>query len=91
MSINVKDLAEVVADKCAITKVKAIEGLEAAFASIVTQLTAGNKVFISDFGEFSILEKPARKARNPKTGESVQVDAYKKMQFKPAKAFRKIK
>jgi DNA-binding protein HU-beta len=91
MSINVKDLADAIVEKCGVTKVKAIEGAEALFASIITQVTAGNKVFVSDFGEFSIINKPARKARNPKTGETVQVEAYKKMQFKPAKAFRKIK
>ena len=91
MSISIKDLSEAIVDKCGITKAKAQEGVIELFARIVTQLAAGNKVFISDFGEFSILEKPARKARNPKTGESVEVAAYKKMQFKPAKAYRKIK
>ena len=91
MSINIKDLADAIVEKCGVSKVKSIEGVEAVFAAIITQVSAGNKVFISEFGEFSIIDKPARKARNPKTGETVNVEAYKKMQFKPAKAFRKIK
>lgn len=91
MSITIKDLADAIVENCDCTKVKAIAGVDALFLKVITQLMAGNKVFVSDFGEFSIVDKAARKARNPKTGETVMVEAYKKMVFKPAKAFRKIK
>jgi nucleoid DNA-binding protein len=92
VTIYVKDLAEVIAERCGITvKQKAQEITQEVFDKIIAQLNAGNKVYVSGFGEFSFLDKPARKARNPKTGEQVDVGAYKKMVFKPVKEFRKIK
>ena len=92
MTIYVKDLAEVIAENCGITvKSKAQEITQKVFDKVISQLVAGNKVYVSGFGEFSLLEKAARKARNPKTGEQVDVAAYKKMVFKPVKEYRKIK
>lgn len=90
MSINVKDLAEAIVEKCGVPRLSAQEGAVELFARIITQMHAGNKVVIPNFGEFSLIVKPARTARNPKTGEAVNVATYKKMEFKPVKAFRKI-
>lgn len=91
MTIYVKDLAEVIAESCGITvKAKAQEITQKVFDKIVSQLQAGNKVYVSGFGEFSLVAKPARKARNPKTGDTVDVPAYQKMVFKPIKEYRKI-
>jgi nucleoid DNA-binding protein len=91
MSIDIKRLSEVLALNLDIPKFKAQEAVYDLFQNILTQVQAGNKVFISDFGEFSLASRPSRKARNPKMGESVQVEAYSKLTFKPAKILRRIR
>lgn len=46
------------------------------------------KLSLKDFGVFSIRVKAARKARNPRTGEPIDVPEGKAVSFKPANAFR---
>ena len=51
-------------------------------------LIAGEKVQIVGFGAFEVKERPARKARNPKTGEEIQIGARRSPMFKPGKALK---
>ena len=48
----------------------------------------GEKVQIVGFGAFEVKERPARKARNPKTGEEIQIGARRSPMFKPGKALK---
>jgi DNA-binding protein HU-beta len=45
---------------------------------------------INDFGKFKKVDRPARKGRNPFTGETIQIKASKKVRFLPAKALKEI-
>ena len=58
------------------------------FEEIKEQIKAGNSVNIPDFGSFQAINKAARVARNPRTGEAVQVPAKKAAKFKISKAFK---
>jgi nucleoid DNA-binding protein len=51
-------------------------------------LKNGENVIISGFGTFHIRVRKARKARNPKTGESVKVADRIYPAFKPAKSLK---
>lgn len=51
-------------------------------------LCQGNRVEIRGFGSFGINHRPARKGRNPKTGEIVAVPAKSAPHFKPGKELR---
>ncbi len=53
-------------------------------------LKAGEKVQIVGFGSFEVKERPARTARNPRTGEEIKIDASKAPVFKPGKALKDI-
>lgn len=55
------------------------------FSEITNALVAGNRVELRGFGAFSIRERNARTARNPRTGEKVQVDAKRVPFFKMGK------
>ena len=46
------------------------------------------KVQIVGFGAFEVKERPARKARTPKTGEEIQIGARRSPMFKPGKALK---
>ena len=66
-----------------------IEGVVAAlFDSITDQLAKGGRVELRGFGAFSTRGRDARVGRNPRTGESVQVNAKRVPYFKPGKEMR---
>ncbi|MBA3577168.1 MAG: integration host factor subunit beta [Sphingomonas sp.] len=58
------------------------------FDSITDQLAQGGRVELRGFGAFSTRKRDARVGRNPRTGESVQVDAKRVPYFKPGKEMR---
>ncbi|HUG45919.1 MAG TPA: integration host factor subunit beta [Sphingomicrobium sp.] len=60
----------------------------AVFDSITDQLAHGGRVELRGFGAFSTRQRDARIGRNPRTGESVQVDAKRVPYFKPGKEMR---
>ncbi|HEX8466609.1 MAG TPA: integration host factor subunit beta [Allosphingosinicella sp.] len=68
---------------------KEIERVVSAFYdSITEQLQQGGRVELRGFGAFSTRERDARKGRNPRTGDSVDVDAKRVPYFKPGKEMR---
>ena len=62
--------------------------VSAVFDSITDQLAHGGRVELRGFGAFSTRKRDARLGRNPRTGESVQVDAKRVPYFKPGKEMR---
>ena len=70
------------------TKVQAEQIVDTIFESIVSTLKKGEEVSVAGFGKFIIKDKPARMARNPKTGEQVKVAASKAVKFTVAKALK---
>jgi len=62
--------------------------VSAVFDSITDQLAQGGRVELRGFGAFSTRKRDARLGRNPRTGESVQVDAKRVPYFKPGKEMR---
>ena len=58
------------------------------FMEAASSLPVGEKISIPGFGAFVMKEKKARTARNPKTGETVNVPAGVRLKFKPAKALK---
>lgn len=54
---------------------------------LIEKLPTTKKVTLRSFGDFSLVNKKARKARNPKTGEPVDVPAKNVVKFRPAKTF----
>jgi integration host factor subunit beta len=62
--------------------------IETVFDSIKEALKRGEKIEIRGFGNFRLKERQPRKARNPKTGESVDVPQKKAVRFKAGKALR---
>ena len=86
--MNKTELIAEVAKKCGISK-KDAEKVLAAFTETVTEsLTAGEKVQIVGFGSFEVVNRAARTARNPRTGEAVEIAASKAPAFKAGKALK---
>ena len=58
------------------------------FAIVGATLKKGDAVSISGFGSFKVVERKARKGRNPRTGEEIQIPASKAVKFLPGKALK---
>jgi integration host factor subunit alpha len=59
------------------------------FESIILAIIKSNKIKISSFGTFSILNKKERMGRNPKTGVQAKISSRKVVKFKPSLSFKK--
>lgn len=86
--MNTKEIAEKVATDHGFTKTQAKTIVDQVFDSVVAAMLAGDKVNVAGLGVFQVRDRPARKARNPRTGESVDVAASRKIAFRPAKGLK---
>jgi nucleoid DNA-binding protein len=70
-------------------KKKDAEAAVVAFVDTVKEaLKKGEKVQLIGFGTFEAKKRPARVARNPRTGQEIKVKASKAPTFKASKAFK---
>lgn len=60
------------------------------FDEISQRLAEGGRVELRGFGAFSTREREARKGRNPRTGEQVEVPAKRVPYFRPGKEMRRV-
>jgi integration host factor subunit beta len=60
------------------------------FEQIASRLADGGRVELRGFGAFSTRERQARRGRNPRTGEAVDVPAKRVPYFKPGKEMRRM-
>ncbi len=86
--MNKQALADWVHGKLGGTKVQAEEVVDGMFDAITGSLKKGEEVSIAGFGIFSVKQRAARTARNPKTGEQVKVAAKRVPKFRPAKGLK---
>ncbi|MCL4678361.1 MAG: integration host factor subunit beta [Alphaproteobacteria bacterium] len=62
--------------------------VDTVFNEIADALARGDRVELRGFGAFSVKERASRTGRNPRTGETVEVDAKRLPFFKTGKALR---
>jgi len=86
--MNKTELINAVAKAAELTRKDADKAVNAAFDAITAALKAGEKVQIVGFGGFETKERAARTARNPRTGEAIEIAASKAVAFKPGKALK---
>ena len=82
------ELAGCVAESTGCPKSLALEITNGIFDTIIEQMADGNKVQIIGFGTFSTKRIDSREARNPRSGERVQVQAHNVPRFKPGKQLK---
>ena len=85
------DLASRIATVCQnIDEPTAIEAVKEILALMVNELARDGRIEIRGFGSFCLHHREPHLARNPRTGESVQVGAKSVPHFKPGKALRQM-
>jgi DNA-binding protein HU-beta len=64
--------------------------LDTIIETIEENVAAGESVKIAGFGTFTVTERKARTARNPRTGQVIDVASSKSPKFKPSKSFKDL-
>jgi DNA-binding protein HU-beta len=81
----INEVAQVVS-----TKKEAQAAIDCVFTSITKALKKNDPVTIVGFGTFKVSKRKARKGRNPKTGEEINIKASKAPKFVASKAFKDV-
>ena len=88
-TISKKELVERVANKVSGPNKTAVQDIVQKFLDeMVSAVAGGDRIELRDFGVFTPKSRAARKARNPKTGASVDVPAHMTVGFKVGKEFK---
>ncbi|MEL6710204.1 MAG: integration host factor subunit alpha [Pseudomonadota bacterium] len=88
MALTKADMAENLFLRMGLNKLEANDLVEAFFDEISQSLASGEAVKLSGFGNFQLLDKPARPGRNPKTGDRVIIDARRVATFRAGNKLR---
>ncbi len=86
--MNKSQLAEAAAERAGLSKGEATKALDAMLDVITNALQSGEKVSLTGFGTFEVRDRAARTARNPQTGQEMQVAASRAPAFKAGKGFK---
>lgn len=84
------ELVEEVAKAADLTKKDSEVIVDEVFRNIIQALNAGDKIELRGFGSFRVRKRDARRGRNPKTGEPVDIPAKTVPYFKPGKELKEL-
>ncbi|MGW2523296.1 HU family DNA-binding protein [Streptomyces sp. NPDC001617] len=87
--MNKAQLVEAIADKLG-GRQQAAEAVDAVLDAIVRATVAGDRVSVTGFGSFEKVDRPARYARNPQTGERVRVKKTSVPRFRAGQGFKDL-
>lgn len=86
--MNKDDIVSVVADNTGLSKKDVSQVLSAIVAAIIDAVKSGERVSIPGFGSFKRSLFKARKGRNPRTGEEIDIKAKQVPKFSAAANFK---
>ena len=86
--MNKAELIDAVADAANLTKAEAGRAVDATLQSVTDALAKGETVSVVGFGTWEVRERAARKGRNPRTNEPLNIPAAKVPGFKAGKALK---
>ena len=82
------ELITSLSEKTGLAKNQVNEVLKSLVDSIVDEVKSGGSISLPGLGTYSLNERPARKGRNPRTGEDMDIPASKTMKFKVSKTVK---
>lgn len=75
-------LVKKIMEQSGLSKKEASDAIGNVLNGIEGVLSDGGQVTLTGFGKFSVTDIPARQGRNPRTGEPMDIKAYRKIGFK---------
>ena len=88
MAMTKIDIVQNVTDKLGLSKRDSTRIVESVFEIVKEQLSKGDTVKISGFGNFVVRSKNARRGRNPQTGSEMEICARKVLTFRSSQLLR---
>jgi DNA-binding protein HU-beta len=82
------ELVEKVASGTGLSKADAARAITATLNTITSALKKGQSVTLVGFGTFKVSKRKARKGRNPRTGEVINIKAAKVPRFSSGKTLK---
>lgn len=86
--MNKAQLIDQMAAHSGLTKTDSAKALDGVLTSLTLALKAGESVTLVGFGTFSVVARPERQGRNPKTKEAMTIAASKQAKFKAGKTLK---
>lgn len=86
--MNKSELIDVIADAAEISKASAGKALDATVEAIKAALKEGDMVTLVGFGSFYVGERAGRTGRNPRTGDTIEIEAAKVPKFRAGKGLK---
>jgi len=86
--MNQSELIEKVAQATELNQAAAGQAVKAVVNAVLDALLAGEAVRVSGLGIFNVAARPARRGRNPQTGETIEIVASKAVRFHAGKAVK---
>src|ERR1700674_1606034 len=83
--VTKKEIVKEISEQLGLTQLKTKEIVQKTFDAIVDTLLREKRIELRNFGVFEVKRRKARKARNPRTGEKVDVEPKNVVTFKPGK------
>jgi integration host factor subunit beta len=83
--VTKKEIVKQISERIGLTQLKTKEIVQQTFDAIVETLLEVGRIELRNFGVFEVKQRKARKARNPRTGERVDVPPKNVVTFKPGK------
>ena len=80
-----KEIVKAISEEIGMTQLKTKEIVQKTFDAIIETLVSERRIELRNFGVFEVKKRAARKARNPRTGERVDVEEKFVVTFKPGK------
>ena len=80
-----KEIVKTISEEIGLTQLKTKEIVQKTFDAIVCALVEEKRIELRNFGVFEVKKRAARKARNPRTGQRVDVPEKYVVTFKPGK------
>lgn len=88
--MNKQELITLIASNANLSKADAGRALDGFIDAVACILKSGDTVNLIGFGAFSVKQRAARKGRNPKTGQEVDIAACKVPDFKAGKKLKEF-
>lgn len=85
--MNKKELTAKMSRDAGITSRQAEKAFNSLIEGIKSSLKKGKRVTISGFGSFETKTRKARKAKNPRTGETIHIPKKKRIKLNPSRIF----
>jgi DNA-binding protein HU-beta len=86
--MNKTEFVDAVAERADVQKSDAAKIVDALVDVVGDQLKKGEQITLVGFGTFLVSKREARKGRNPRTGEEIDIAASNVPRFKPGKALK---